>query len=201
MIEDLINGILILNTQGQLIYANYQVMRLLRKLKQSKSATTLLPEDTSLPEEVSHICQYLIETRNLFPNQIWQLETEIITDSYVFLKIKARWLILESEANPFLLVTLEDKRQTSQKIIMEDAKKYGLTDREMEVWLLHQDDYTYKEIAAELDITPNTVKKHMKSIYVKRRAFLEKGERGRWGDAETPRRGDAQTRRRPDAEN
>ncbi|NER30773.1 MAG: helix-turn-helix transcriptional regulator [Symploca sp. SIO1C4] len=185
MIEDLINGILILNTQGQMIYANYQVMRLFRKLKQSKSATTLLPEDTSLPEEVCHICQYLIETRNLFPNQIWQLETEIITDSYIFLKIKARWLILESESNPFLLVTVEDKRQTSQKIIMEDAKKYGLTDREMEVWLLHQDDYTYKEIAADLDITPNTVKKHMKSIYVKRRKFLEKGDMGRGGEGET----------------
>lgn len=174
LIEDLINDILILNTQGQLIYANYQVMRLLRKIKQSKSPTTSLAEDTSLPEEVSHICQYLIETRNLFPNQVWQLETEIITDSYVFIKIKARWLTLESEANPFLILVVEDKRQISQKIIMEEAKKYGLTDREMEVWLLHQDDYTYKGIAADLDITTNTVKKHMKSIHVKRRLFLDK---------------------------
>ena len=168
LIEDLMNGILILNTQGKLIYANYHVMRLLRKFKQSKSQTTLLPE------EVCYICQYLIETRNLFPNQVWQFETEIVTDSSVFIKIKARWLILESEANPLLLMIIEDKRKISQRIIMEDAEKYGLTDREMEVWLLHQADYTYKEIAVELDITPNTVKKHMKNIYVKRREFLER---------------------------
>jgi DNA-binding CsgD family transcriptional regulator len=37
------------------------------------------------------------------------------------------------------------------------------------VWLLQQNNYTYKQIAAELGITPNTVKKHVRNIYAKRR--------------------------------
>jgi DNA-binding CsgD family transcriptional regulator len=57
--------------------------------------------------------------------------------------------------------------------VSEESQKYGLTCREQEIWLLHRANYTYKQIALELCITPNTVKKHMKSIYSKQKSLPE----------------------------
>jgi DNA-binding CsgD family transcriptional regulator len=51
----------------------------------------------------------------------------------------------------------------------EEVQRYGLSVREGEVWVLHRKGYTYKDIAQKLNITPNTVKKHMKSILIKPR--------------------------------
>jgi DNA-binding CsgD family transcriptional regulator len=43
---------------------------------------------------------------------------------------------------------------------------------EAEVWLLRRRHYTLKEIATELSISINTVKKHLKNIHAKREAVL-----------------------------
>jgi DNA-binding CsgD family transcriptional regulator len=64
---------------------------------------------------------------------------------------------------------MEDKNQLNHDFLLDEAKRLGLTLREQEVWLLNQTNYTYKQIAEMLDITLNTVKKHMKSILVKQR--------------------------------
>jgi DNA-binding NarL/FixJ family response regulator len=65
---------------------------------------------------------------------------------------------------------MEDQGQFNQDIAIKESIRLGLNSREQEVWLLHQVGYTYKQIAEELSITPNTVKKHMKSILTKQRA-------------------------------
>jgi DNA-binding CsgD family transcriptional regulator len=69
-------------------------------------------------------------------------------------------------------VTLEDRKQSTQKAAIAEAKKYDLTPREAEVWLLRRAHYSYKEIAAKLYITVNTVKKHLKSVYAKQQVNL-----------------------------
>ncbi|MGA7937024.1 MAG: LuxR C-terminal-related transcriptional regulator [Kovacikia sp.] len=74
---------------------------------------------------------------------------------------------------PCVLVTLEDRLQSIQNAAISEGQKYGLTPRETEVWLRHRANYSYKEIASELYITFNTVKKHMKSIYAKQHLILE----------------------------
>jgi DNA-binding CsgD family transcriptional regulator len=71
--------------------------------------------------------------------------------------------------HPCLLLTIEDRQQAVLNLVIEEADRYGLSPREKEVWLLQQSNYTYKQIAAELGITPNTVKKHMRNIYAKKR--------------------------------
>ncbi|NEP55025.1 MAG: hypothetical protein F6K65_42090 [Moorea sp. SIO3C2] len=68
-----------------------------------------------------------------------------------------------------MILVIEDRRQAIDNILIEEAKQYGLTPREKEVWMLHRGDLTYKEIATKLEITPNTVKKHMRSIHAKKR--------------------------------
>ncbi|MEO1593345.1 MAG: helix-turn-helix transcriptional regulator [Cyanobacteria bacterium J06632_22] len=54
-----------------------------------------------------------------------------------------------------------------------EARRYGLTQRETEVWLLRQQHYTYQEIGRKLFISPHTVKKHLRNVTHKRKSFLE----------------------------
>jgi DNA-directed RNA polymerase specialized sigma24 family protein len=162
-IENLIDGILILTDQKELIYANKSARQFLDQLNQNKSVENLVPK------EVWYICQSLIQSRRLFPNQHWLIESEIFTDSTTALHIRARWLRLDMVEHPCLLLTVEDRYQASRDIELEKAEHYGLTSREKQVWLLHRANYTYKEIASKLGITPNTVKKHMRSIHAKQK--------------------------------
>lgn len=136
----------------------------------------LILQQHSSPDEpagCSQPCQALIESRHLFPNQNWLLEFDIFTHESTALHIRARWLKMGTFNQPCLLLTIEDRQQAIQNIVMEEAEKYGLTPREKEVWLLHHNNCTYKEIAAELGITPNTVKKHMKNINAKQKLFQD----------------------------
>ncbi len=166
VIEDLIDGILIVTDQRELIYANDSARRVLFQLNQGRVRANLVPR------EIWHICQSLIQSRTLFPNQRWLIESRIFTDDSTVLNIQARWLNLEAIESPCILLTVEDRYQTIKNIAVDEAQDYKLTRREKEVWLLHRGQYTYKEIASELCITPNTVKKHMKSIHAKQKDNL-----------------------------
>ena len=163
VIEDLIDGVLILGEQRELIYANDSARRILRQLNQGRIRTNLVPR------EIWHVCQSLIQSRSLFPNQRWSIESRIFTDNSTPLHIRAKCINLEHIENPCILLTIEDRYQAIKNIAVEEAQGYGLTRREKEVWLLHRGQYTYKEIASELCITPNTVKKHMRSIHAKQK--------------------------------
>ncbi len=161
------DAVLILSEQGELIYANSCAYSFLLQLNQGKA-----PAD-SVPQEVWHICQSLIDSRNLFPNQYWLIESEVFTERSVAFHLRVQWLKLDTEETSCLLVIVKDQNQFLKNIAVEEAQKYGLTCRETDVWLLHRSNYTYKQIATELQITLNTVKKHMKSIYVKQKAVVD----------------------------
>jgi len=53
-----------------------------------------------------------------------------------------------------------------------EAHRYGLTERETEVWMLRQRHLTYQEIGRQLFISPHTVKKHLRNVTAKRQSFL-----------------------------
>jgi len=162
-IENLMDGILILTDQKEILYANDSARHILQQLNQGQSLIE------RVPGEIWHICQSLIHSRNLFPEQQWLIESEIFTDNSAAFHIRVRWLKLESVKNPCLLLVIEDRYQAIRNLAIEEAERYGLTPREKEVWILHRIGFTYKKTASELFITPNTVKKHMKSIYLKQK--------------------------------
>ncbi|MGQ4647028.1 LuxR C-terminal-related transcriptional regulator [Lyngbya aestuarii] len=170
IIENLIDGILIVSEQKELIYANDIASRVLRQLNHNRLCADLVPR------EIWHICQSLIQSRNLFPNQSWTINSEIFTNDSTVLHIQAKWLTAEIIDNPCILLTVKDQYQTIKNRAVEEAEKYGLTPREKEVWLLQRARYTYKEIAEELSITPNTVKKHMRGIHAKQKEICELDE-------------------------
>ena len=163
VIEDLIDGILILTNQRELIYANECARRFLRQLSRCQASLA------QLPEEVSHICQTLIDSRTLFPNQYWLIESKVLSNASIVFDIRARWIKLEEREQPCILLRIRDQSEYIKDVVSEESQKYGLTAREKEIWLLHRANYTYKQIAVALSITPNTVKKHMKCIYSKQK--------------------------------
>lgn len=162
--EEFIGGILVFTDQQNLVYASEAAYRILGQLKQSESS------QDPIPNEIWHICQSLVQSRHMFPHQNWLIEFDIFTNAATTLHIRSRWLSLDIIDYPCLLLTIEDRQQAILNLVIEEAERYGLTPREKEVWLLQQSNCTYKQIAAELGITPNTVKKHMRSIYAKRKA-------------------------------
>ncbi|BAY13479.1 helix-turn-helix transcriptional regulator [Calothrix sp. NIES-2098] len=161
IIESFVDGIFILTTEGKLIYTNEFARSISRQLMLEETA------NYQIPEEIWRVCQSLIESRELFPDEKIIIESEISPKPTVKLRLRARWLELCASKHNFLLVTVEDWHQYSQSIAISDAKKYNLTEREIEVWQLRRANMTYKEIAKQLYITINTVKKHLKNIHAK----------------------------------
>lgn len=163
LIKEFIDGILVFTEQKQLLYASDGAHKTLSRLQQDS------PSEQKIPEEIWHICQALIQSRHCFPHQNWLIEFDIFTQDATTLHIRSRWLKVDTLDHPCLLLVLEDRQQAILNIVIEEAKQYGLTPREKEVWMLHRKELTYKQIAAELGITPNTVKKHMRSIHAKKK--------------------------------
>ncbi|MEI2580979.1 helix-turn-helix transcriptional regulator [Scytonema sp. PRP1] len=166
VIESFVDGILILTTERQLLHTNECARRICQQLISRGNS----PD--AIPEEVWRVCESLIDSRELFPGEKIVIESELETDRGVQLRIRARWLPVARGEQNFLLVILEDCNQTSQNMALSDAKKLGLTNREAEVWLLRRANLSYKEIAGQLYITINTVKKHLKNIHAKQQEML-----------------------------
>lgn len=166
ILEGFIDGVLILNEQGNLVHANDCARRICQKLCQENLSVNFIPP------QIWHVCESLIESRDLFSDKKLIIESEISLDHSATFRIRVRWLDLEESEQSYLLVTVEDKLQSTQNAALTDVKKYGLTHREAQVWLLRQAKHSYKEIAAQLYITINTVKKHMKNIYAKQQSDI-----------------------------
>ncbi len=159
VIESFVDGILVLNTEGELLHANECAREMCLQLSPKS-------KENVIPVEIWQVCESLIESRELFPNEKIFMEFEVDKQS-VKLRIRVRWLEIDDNEDNYMIVTLEDCHESRQNMAIRDAKKFGFTERETEVWLLRRANFSYKEIAEQLYITINTVKKHLKNIYAK----------------------------------
>lgn len=78
--------------------------------------------------------------------------------------------ITSRDARSPIVVFLENCDEVLQEDLRVQRKKYDLTERESEIWLLLRKEQSYQEIAEALQISLNTVKTHVKNIYAKRRS-------------------------------
>ena len=161
-LETHVGSVLVFTEEGTLIYATENLPDRLKKLAATGSGT--------MPQEILLICQMLRQCRSRFPSQNWAMEFDSFTKDAIALRIRSRWLKLEGFDQPCILLIVEDHQQMMQDIVLDEVQGWGLTPREQEVWLHHQAGCTYSQIAEQLFITINTVKKHMRSVYAKRRA-------------------------------
>jgi DNA-binding CsgD family transcriptional regulator len=186
VIEGFVDGILILSDRGELIHANTQAHRLYGSLIQDASQTNVVVQ------EIWRICESLKDSHDRFPDRTIIIESEVATEASAIYRIRARWIELGESERIFLLVTLEARHQDIENSAIAQINKYGLTPREADVWLLRQAKHSYKEIAAKLYITINTVKKHLKNIYAKQQEYLQAwdtgdAKSGRWRFVQTVR--------------
>lgn len=166
VIAELVNGILILTEEREIVFANECACRILRQINQNMGADPI-------PKEIWYICKSLIEIRALFPEQQWLINTKVCLNSSVSFDVQARHLKLKKPDKYCVVLVLKDQYQLVKNIALEESREYGLTDREREIWLLQRANYTYKQIASELFIAPNTVKKHLQNIHLKKNFYLK----------------------------
>lgn len=160
----LTNGILIITEGKKLLYANDCACRILRQVSQAR------PGSDGIPKEISYLCNAIADVRRQFPGQHWIMKSKICINSSVIFTVTARYMRLDTLGKSCIVLEMKDQYQLIRTIALDEAKQFGLTDRETEIWLLQRANYTYKQIASELFIAPNTVKKHMQNIHLKQKA-------------------------------
>ena len=165
ILECYVDGILILTEQGKWVQANRYARNVCAQLRQNQLANQF----NQVPQPIWRVCEALIESQSIEADQPVIIESEITNAQFPTLRIRARWLQLYGLEPSYMLVILEDRRQSTQYLALTEADKYGLTPREAEVWLLRRANRPCKEIAVDLRISLNTVKKHMKSILAKQK--------------------------------
>jgi DNA-binding NarL/FixJ family response regulator len=171
VLESLPLGILVFNTDGTPVLTNSYAQQICCQLLKIPAESTQNYVSSSFPPSISRICQAVLDSRELFPERPIIIEDAIPLSASTTVQLRARWLDLEIE--PYILMMLEVQQQmesyTEPPIQLQlEARHLKLTHRETQVWLLRRAGYPYKAIATHLQITLNTVKKHIKSIHAKR---------------------------------
>jgi DNA-binding CsgD family transcriptional regulator len=161
VLEGFVDGIVVLSDRQEVIYINTTA--------QSICAQLLKGAKQTLPPEIQQAYEALVESRDLYGDRSVTIESEVVTSESRF-RVRAQWLSLELVQRPCVLLRLQDQNQATQGLAMTEAQKWDLTPRETEVWLLRRSGQAYKQIAAALYIAPDTVKKHLKNIHLKRQA-------------------------------
>ncbi|MFN6514207.1 MAG: helix-turn-helix transcriptional regulator [Nostoc sp. CreGUA01] len=166
VIEGLEDGILILNKAGKVLHANACAYRICCEFHQENC------QDNFVPPAIWNLCESLLSNQSWLADKMIIFSDEIIIDKLNVFRIRVRLLDLEGFDAPCLLVTIQNKYESLKHVALSEVKKFELTRREAEIWFLYRNNYSYKEIATQLFITINTVKKHMKNIHAKRQASV-----------------------------
>lgn len=167
VIEGLEDGILILNQAGELIHANASAYQICRQFNQGKFP------DNCVPSVIWQLCQSLMDSQNRRCDQNITLADEIVLEQSKIFRVRVRLVNFVNSLISGFLVTIENRYESLKNTAILEIKKYELTPREAEIWSLYRSNYSYKDIAAQLYISINTVKKHMKNIHAKRQTFVE----------------------------
>ncbi|WP_181357468.1 helix-turn-helix transcriptional regulator [Stenomitos frigidus] len=162
-IESLTDGVLIFTEGGAQVYANHRA----RQLSTQLSASQTCPD--GMPKAIEQVCQTLVQSRSSAASPAVVIEAEIrAKDSRLW--VQASWLERQG-SEPYLLVMLKDCQRLLQNLAVTEASRYKLTPREAQIWQLRRVGSTYQEIAQQLYISLETVRKHLKSIYAKQRVW------------------------------
>ncbi|MEO1376428.1 MAG: LuxR C-terminal-related transcriptional regulator [Cyanobacteria bacterium J06635_10] len=161
ILENFEDGILILTESGELVHGNASAYNICNQINQCNL------NSNCVPSVIWNLCKSLINTQTYCDN-VTTITEDIIIDRRLIFRLRIRRLNLEVSEQPYLLVTIENRYESVQKIALCEANKYNLTNREAEIWSLYLAKFSYKQIAEQLYITVNTVKKHLKNIRAKK---------------------------------
>ncbi|WP_146141294.1 helix-turn-helix transcriptional regulator [Stenomitos frigidus] len=169
LVEALPKGVIVLSIDRAIFYWNQNARRLCQKLSSTQRY------GTTLPTIVNELFGQVVETGAASEPVLLEYET---TDCCSF-RLTACWLAadISNEVNlaltqqAYVLITIEDRDEVLRQDIRIEQKKFQLTNREAEVWLLLKREYSYQAIATTLHISLNTVKTHIRNIHAKRHPY------------------------------
>jgi len=160
--ESWMEGVLILTNAGDCLHANQYVQQLVEQLAADRS--TLL----KFRQEIWRVHQALLDSPTVYGSQSVVIESQMRVRNHP-IRLRGRLLRLDTYPDPLVFISLEGPCQSQLTLDPADIQDYGFTPREQEVWQLWKANYTYKEIAAKLFISRDTVKKHLRNIRAKSR--------------------------------
>lgn len=163
IVESYPDGILIVNDSGLVVAANQSARQICKYLEPDRS-----PE-SQVPPSIWRICRALLENRDELGDLPIVIDDRIDLLPVGYVRVRARWFIADA-THPCIIVAMEDTLKNARSLVTAEKRRYGLTEREMEVQSLRKAECTYECIAKQLHITVNTVKKHIKNINLKRSA-------------------------------
>jgi DNA-binding CsgD family transcriptional regulator len=158
ILEGLLDAVLISNIQGEVLYSNLCAQKLCRQL--------------NLKQLNHHALWSLCELLQSQSNRDLILESELMIAENQY-RIRVQWLNVSEEAkDDRLIIRIENQRHSMQCAAIFEAECFGLTQREAEVWELRKQDRSRREIADQLYISIDTVKKHLANIQIKRQNYI-----------------------------
>jgi ATP/maltotriose-dependent transcriptional regulator MalT len=164
LLESLHQGVIVTSCSLKPLYWNARA----RQLCQHLAGGDVQPVE--LPTAVSEVCRRLMRQERLSDLPLI-LECQTVTGQTI--RMNARWLHLADDRGtqqPYILILLENCNDLLQEEVRIERKKYDLTEREAEVWMLLRQEYSYQDVAKLLQISLNTVKTHVKNVYAKKRS-------------------------------
>lgn len=169
LVDTIPKGLLVLSIERTIVYWNQTAKRLCQMLPSSQRC------QTTLPTAVAELWKQVVEAEAVTEPVVLEYETP---DDRSF-RLTACWLttgvsdhlIAGFSNQTYILVTLEDRDEVLQQDIQAEQRKFHLTNREAEVWLLLKREYSYQAIATTLHISLNTVKTHIRNIHAKRHPY------------------------------
>jgi DNA-binding CsgD family transcriptional regulator len=172
LMEFMKEGVVALSTQLNPIYLNPKAEEILKAPQENSDCAEKL---IAVITAISHQFNQDIDQGD----RVLIAECQLAEDQRIRLrayKLPDAWNNNSGETesdHPHLLIFLEDQTANLQEDLRMEQQKYNLTDREVEIWKLLLQAYSYQEIAKSLHISLNTVKFHVKNIYAKKRCSLE----------------------------
>ena len=169
LLESLPQGVMVVSRHVQPLYLNEKASHLCQLLATGDR------QPANLPVVISEICYRLLKNTSSVKQP---LVVERQTPQGQLIRIRASWLQLSpqdcADSSPndsqYILVILNNSTEALQEELRIEQKKYDLTEREAEIWMLLRQEYSYQEIAKTLRISLNTVKTHVKNVYAKKRS-------------------------------
>jgi DNA-binding CsgD family transcriptional regulator len=160
-------GVMVISSQLELLYCN---------LKAKNICCNYWQETKALPVKLLDACKrFMVEADE-------ELSEPLILECYPAqgrkLLIQISWmqeplrrsLSHQPRSNQrCMLVVIKDCYEAIMANMKREQKRYGLTDREAQVWMMLDLAFSYQEVADQLGISLNTVKTHVKNINLKRR--------------------------------
>lgn len=185
VLEGLVDGIVITNFHGQVLYLNSIAQDLCQNWLasehrhyrlQAAAGVSVQPTDWLAPSFVTHPAWSICEVLKDQSDRALNLEGEMLINQVNY-RIRVQRLDVNAADDPVetcFIIRFENQNQSSYYLATLEAQQFGLTARETEVWQMQCQNRSRREIATALQVSTETVKKHLGNIRLKRQHYLDR---------------------------